>query len=1205
MSTNSANASGEGDGQASRLTVSQFFVRKRPIAWVALLATLLWGVYAYLAMPQRQDPVIPVRTGAVVSFYPGADAKKVELELTRKIERKLAESPSVENIHSLSSQGLSIVYVELSEHEKNAESVWQDLRGKLDSLTDLPTIGEYRIKPYLDKDFGETVAVMLTVASPKVSDLEISLRAGSIREAIAAARQTLAAADARSNRHSGVLVYPSSFARSAVVRLGRSLLRALEEADMIRDGRIVEAPGAICIDFELLRSRPDLERAVARWQTENLAAGESHPDVWAGVIVKDLAELPGALRLAARDKYTYRELREFADRIQDKLKRMPTIGKVEQIGAQQEQVTLYYSDERFAQFDLRPQDVLDRLRARNTNLPGGRVELPSLNIVVRPTGELTPGTDLGGVVMDLSADGYPFYLRDMVDITRGYADPPGVMCFRTRKSDVPNDATTQPAAIQTTRAITLAIRQVKGTHIADFDRDLQSALDAAAPSLPDDLAIERTSDEPAEVRQKIRDFDRNLIEALLIVVAVAVIFMEWRSAILVAVAIPVTVAMTLGICQLIGVDLQQVSIASLIIALGLLVDDPVVAADAINRELAAGVKRNRAAWLGPQKLARAILFATLTNIVAFLPLLLVEGKVGDFIWSLPVVVTASLVSSRIVSMTFMPLLGYYVLRGQKGLEAQLGTGRRKRNFAYYYNGFTEWTLNHKAISLTVCIVVLAGCCAAAPLIGSAFFPRDLHSTFSVNVYLPEGSPIRQTREETFRTIHAIEQVAGKDVGSYTSFVGAGGPRFWLSVVPEPRADAYAQILVHTRDESATPDIVERLKRELPRLSSRARITIEQLETGPPVGVPIQVRVFGPDDETLRQLAEQIKAKLRSIPGTDNIHDDWDPKVFQIGLQIDPDRANITGITNADVAAVVNAGLSGHTATAIRDDDRLIPVNVRLRPEERSSVADISSLSAISGLNGSRVPVRQIGSWDSRMVCPNIRRRQHERCITVKADTVAGVLPSAVVRVLDRQLQQGRLPPGYRYEFGGEEYEQRKGFAAVRKALIVSLVAIYLVLVWQFNSVTKPLIVFAAVPFGIAGGLMGLLFFGAPFGFMAFLGVASLAGVIVSHIIVLFDYIEEMRERGEPLHRAVIDAALVRLRPVLVTVLATVGGLVPLAFEGGPLWRPMCYVLIVGLLAATLVTKVIVPVLYVLFVENLRLIRWETPARAEMAMAADR
>jgi multidrug efflux pump subunit AcrB len=494
--------------------------------------------------------------------------------------------------------------------------------------------------------------------------------------------------------------------------------------------------------------------------------------------------------------------------------------------------------------------------------------------------------------------------------------------------------------------------------------------------------------------------------------------------------------MTLAVCQLVGIDLQQVSIAAMIIALGLLVDDPVVAGDAINRELAHGQPRDVAAWLGPQKVARAILYATVTNCVAFLPLLLVKGRVGDFIYSLPVVVTASLVSSRIVSMTFMPLLGYYVLKGQKGFEAAPGDGGGGPWFARAYRRFSAWCLRHKAATFTVCVVFLVGGLATLPLVGTAFFPKDLHQVFTVNVHLAEGTPIRQTRDETLRVIGEIERLAGDDIRAYTTFVGQGGPRFWLSIVPEQRADNYAQILVHTVSKHATADVVRRLKRDLPLAVPAARVTIEQLETGPPIGVPIQIQLYGDDLEPLRRIAADVRRQLEAIPGTDNIHDDWDSEVFQVAVTVNPDKANLTGITNQDVAMLLYTGLSGTAPTYLRDHDRLIPITFRLRSDERTRIDEVTNLEAVSSLTNARVPISQIAEFSTKLVAPKIRRRDHQRCITLKCDTVPGVLASGVVRQMQERLREraATWPAGYRFAFGGEHEEQTKGFDAVTLAL---------------------------------------------------------------------------------------------------------------------------------------------------------------------------
>jgi len=1179
---------------SARLTISQFFVYKRPIAWTLLVATVAWGGYAYLVMPQRQDPQIQVRTGLVLTSYPGASAVEVEQELSRKVEKKLAENPAVEHVRSISRQGLSVVFVDLYDTIKDAEPVWQDLDNKLAAMTDLPTSGDQPLRPLLDKDFGDTVAVMLTVSSPPVSDFEVERRAEVIARRLAVARDARPPG-LRDRRMSGVVIHPRGLDAALVERLARSALQVLSERGVAEDGQYVGMLGAGAIDF---RRPPGVDEARVRhelslWDRGAVGAGLGHPDVWPGVAVGPLGELAGELKLRCQQepggvaRYTYEELRRFADMIQDRLRQSPRVGKIEQLGVVDEAVYLYMSGRRVGSSELDLDLLAKRLAQRNVDVPGGTFELSDQSLTVKPTGKLGGSADLGDIVVGMH-DGSPVYLRDLAEVVRGYEDPPRKLNFRTVKADA--------GPLTTTRAITLAVRHVKGTQVQEFSHDVDAALDSLAGLLPDDLGVERTSNEPEQVRLKIDEFVDCLVEAIVIVVVVALLFMEWRSAMLVALSIPITVAMTLGMCAALGIDIQQVSIAALVIALGLLVDDPVVAGDAINRELAHGARRDVAAWLGPQKLARAIMYATITNCVAFLPLLLVHGATGEFIYSLPVVVTASLVASRVASMTFIPLLGYYLLRGQHGLEAGLnGTGLGAR-FARLYNGFSELCMEHKWTSLGAFLIVAGAAVSLVPLIGTSFFPKDLQPVFTVDLFLPEGTPLRQTKAEALRAVAEIDRVIGRDVTSYTTFVGAGGPRFWLSIVPEQEAAAYAQVMVHARDRRRTAALAEQLRRDLPPRIAAARVRVNQLETGPPIGVPVQVRVSGPDLATLRHLGDQVKELLREFPGTTVIHDDWDPEILRLGLKVDPERANLTGVTNQAVAKVMNGALSGVSATSIRVRDRLIPVVLKLRPDERSRLDDLRTLSVPAGGGTLRVPLDQIAVFHPEAVAPKVARRDHERCLTVKCDTVPGVLPSRVVEYVQTALAAASKgwPAGYHFTFGGEKEEQAKGFASMRVAMVASLLAIYLALVVQFNSLTKPMLVYAAVPFGMAGGLTGLLLFNVPLGFMALLGLSSLAGVIISHVIVLFEYIEEAHERGEPLRRAVIDAALVRLRPVLVTVLATVGGLIPLARRGGPLWEPLCYVQIVGLLTATLVTLVIVPILYVLFVEDLRLIRWSPP-----------
>jgi multidrug efflux pump subunit AcrB len=668
--------------------------------------------------------------------------------------------------------------------------------------------------------------------------------------------------------------------------------------------------------------------------------------------------------------------------------------------------------------------------------------------------------------------------------------------------------------------------------------------------------------------------------------------------------------MTFGMMAVLGIDLQQISIGTLIIALGLLVDDPVVAGDAIKRDLALGHPRLIGAWLGPTKLATAILYATVTNIVAYLPFLLLSGDTGRFLYSLPVVLTCSLVASRLVSMTFIPLLGYYILRPKA--EPSMAE-RRQQGFAALYYKVGAWSIRHRWAVLASSLLILALGAFFNAQLKTQFFPKDLSYLSYVDVWLPEDAEITATdaaaqRAEAIIRDIAAQQEAAHPAGhsqprqllrSLTTFVGGGGPRFWFSVSPELEQLNYAQIIIQVADKHATAHLVEAWQQALSAGVMGARVDVRQLESGAAVGIPVAVRLSGEDLPTLRTLASQVQDIFHAIPLADRVRDDWGQDSFAIQLRIDPDRANLAGLSNFDVAAASVTGLSGFTVTTLREGDRQIPVVARLRMDERAQLEDIKNLYVYASQGTQRVPLEQIATLEYQMHPEKLRHRNHFRTITVACFPVAGALPSQVLQAARPQLQAlaRTLPPGYRMETGGEEEEQVKGFTELAIILGISVAAIFLALVFQFKHAVKPFIVFAAIPYGIVGAMAALWVLSIPFGFMAFLGIVSLVGVIVSHVIVLFDFIEERHAEGEPLQEALLDAGIVRLRPVMITVGATVIALFPLALHGGPLWEPLCYAQIGGLSIATFVTLLLVPVLYAIVVLDLKLVRWETPAGA--------
>jgi multidrug efflux pump subunit AcrB len=465
------------------------------------------------------------------------------------------------------------------------------------------------------------------------------------------------------------------------------------------------------------------------------------------------------------------------------------------------------------------------------------------------------------------------------------------------------------------------------------------------------------------------------------------------------------------------------------------------------------------------------------------------------------------------------------------------------------------------------------------------------------VWLPEDAPVAATREKADEVEHLIRDVAGSKLKSVTTFVGGGSPRFWFSISPEQRQSNYAQLIIRLNDKHDTAHVVRPLQAALSSRIAGARVDVQEIESGPAVGMPIAIRVSGEDIGVLRGIAVKLQDILKRQPNTERLRDNWGTDNFTVKLSVDPDRAAAAGVTNQDVAASTGTALAGSRVGALQEGDHQLPIALRLRASERQRLSDVDNLYVYSGRDPNvKVPLRQISELDFGGATAKILRRNHVRTITVGAYPTAGSLPSEVLSRIQPELRklEAELPPGYSLEIGGEQHEQQKSFKELVVVLVISVLAIFLALVFQFKSTTKPLVVFAAIPFGVVAALLSLRVMGSAFGFMAFLGIISLIGVIVSHVIVLFDYIEEEHERGAPLQEALIDAGVMRMRPVLVTVGATVLGLVPLAMHGGPLWEPLCWVQIGGLTFATIVTLVIVPILYAIFVLDLKLIRWAKP-----------
>ena len=1171
---------------------ARFFVEHPHISWVLLIGTVAWGFYGYTRMPQRKDPDIPPKAAMVETPWPGASAEKVEELVTKNIEKVIASNAKISMIESISRSSESVITFSINDelNTKDVSQVLDDIGGRLAAIRNLP---EGAGPIHYERDFGDVATLMLTVASPKADGAELDVRAMKIREAI----ESIRPAGSREGRASLLVCFPQR-ENYRLTRLGATkFIEYLKTADSSLDPRLIDGAGCVGADIRGSQTDQQIFAWLSAFMRGYYPQQQWEPDVWAPFIVRDLAGIRAKLATVAGEKYSYRELDDFTDVMEKALLATgrkdvdaPLVAKVTRSGILPERIYVIYSQERLASYGIKTGTLSNILKGRNLTMGGGEFDAGGKSVLINPSGEFHSEREIGDVIVGATAYGTPLYLRDVADIVRSYDTPAHYLNFYSWPD--------KNGRWQRSRAVTVSVQMGSGQQIENFARQVDVTLKDLKSRLPKDLIVEGTSDQPRQVEENVHLFMTSLYEAVGLVILVSLIgFWEWRSALLIALSIPLTLLMTFGMMHMLGLDLQQVSIATLIIALGLLVDDPVVAGDAIKRELANGTARRVAAWLGPTKLATAILYATVTNIVAYLPFLMLTGSMGQFLYALPVVMTCSLVASRIVSMTFIPLLGGYILRGRKERSIE---ERRTQGFASFYYRVGKWAIEHRWVVLAGAAVVLAAGGAVGSGLKKQFMPKDLSQLAFIDVFLPEDSSLSSTGEVVTRVEKIVEDVSAAQkirVDAMSSFVGGSAPRFWYSLAPDAPHANYAQVVMLFEDKHQTRKLLPYIQRRVSREIAGARIDVRQLENGDSVGLPVAIRISGEDAGTLRATAERVEKIFRDIPLATRVRDNWGEDRFNVELKVDADRANLAGLTNRDVANSSSTAINGTSLTTLREGDKQIPVVARLRTDELAGLNEMPNLYVYSGTGDQKVPLRQIARLDYNFRSEVIRRRNQFRTITVSAVPQEGVLASEVMALARPALTSlsVSLPPGYKLEIGGEEEKQVDGFSNLATVLLISVAAIFLALTFQFKNAIKPFIVFAAVPFGATGALVALWTMGAPFGFMGFLGVISLVGVIVSHIIVVFDFIEERHAEGEPFEQAVLDAGIMRLRPVLITVGATVFGLFPLAVHGGPLWEPLCYAQIGGLTAATFITLLLVPVFYAICVLDLKIVKWDGPA----------
>src|SRR5215469_9250716 len=802
-----------------RHNIARYFTEHRQVGLILLLATSVWGFFGYHNMPKRKDPDIPVRVASAQCNWPGATAEQVEQLITRPIEQTVAlnstlkpPSPSDFGIRSLSFPGLSVVYIQLDDGVKDKEKQFADINLKLNQLN-LP-MGAGPIQ--FNSNFGDTAALMLTVASPMVGPTEVSLRAIAIRKAIERTRAELPR-NAPQPRVSVIYAFPLSVAPGPVRSAYEAIATIASHNETLTDLHFFEGPGYVGLDASTKLDDETIRQRGEQLIQSNLHRSELHPDAWRPAIIRNPADTEARFEQVAGPKYSYHDLDNYTDLMQRTLQGVPETSRVQRAAVLPETIYLDYSQERLAQYGYDPSKLKDILGAQNITLPAGSLSVGTKDLMINPSGLFPDAQAIGNVIIGKSASNSPVYLRDLVDISRAYQSPPTYLNFLMLRD--------KDGKWVRSRAVTLAVYMRAGQQINLFGQHVTEKMDALKPYLPDDLIVVHTSDQVVQVKEQIDLFMDALYEAIALVVIVSLIgFWEWRSAVLMALSIPVTLAMTFGIIYVLGIDIQQVSVASLIIALGLLVDDPVVAGDSIKRMLSEGQPRIVAPWLGPTKIATAIMYATITNIVAYLPFLLVTGNTGEFLYSLPIVMTCALIASRLASMTFIPLLAYYILRPDKKPEAPIEE-RRTKGFTGQYARAAKFAIEHRWKVVFASLVFIAISLILFKQLKTSFFPDDVQYLSYADVWLPNDANFDATNQAARQVEKVIREQAdvwGKQhpdkdgkpsqiLRYVTTWVGGGSPRFWFSLSPQSQQLNYAEVLIELDNKDITPAFVDQVQ----------------------------------------------------------------------------------------------------------------------------------------------------------------------------------------------------------------------------------------------------------------------------------------------------------------------------------------------------------------------------------------------------------
>ncbi len=963
-------------------------------------------------------------------------------------------------------------------------------------------------------------------------------------------------------------LWPGAGAQQVEREVTDRIERKLQETPNVDFLQSYSRPGESMIFFNIRDSAP-AGAVPPTWYQVRKRVGDMASELPKGVVGPsfndEFGDVYTNIYALEGDGYSFAELRDYADQLREELLRVPGVAKVDYFGDQTQVIHVEISNRKLATLGLTPADIEAVLRAQNAVAAAGSYDTASDHVTLRGSGQFHTVKSLEEVTF--RADGRLLRLGDIAHIYRGYQDPPQ-----------------QQMRFEGRPVLGIGVTMQAGGNVIQLSKRLRTTMAALQQRLPAGLMLHTVTDGGVAVAQSIDDFQTAVGEAIAIVLAVSLLTLGLRTGMVVVISIPLVLAATAFLMWLFGIGLHKVSLGTLVLALGLLVDDAIIAVEMMAVKLEQGFDRMKAAAFTYTSTAFPMLTGTLVTVAGFLPIALAKSSTGEYTRSIFQVAAIALLSSWIAAVVVIPYLGHRMLPEAGSSGSAHGKSARDVYDTPFYTRLREiirWCVSRRARVLIAAAGLFVLALAAFRLISQQFFPSSSRPELMVDLRLPEGASFEATLAAAKRMERFLE--SRKGIANYVSYVGTGSPRFYLPLDQQLPQRNFAQFVVTAKSVPARERLRAVLISELASAFPDVQGRVTRLENGPPVGFPVQFRVSGDSIAKVRGIAAQVADVVRSDPRTTDVQYDWDgPASKNVRLQVDQAKARLLGVSSDELAQFLDMSLSGYTATYYREGDKLIAVDLRAPRAERASLDSLSSL-MIPTAAGRSVPLTQLATPVYGLEYGVIWERNRQPTVTVRADTVGGAQGIDVTKAIDTRLAglRARLPLGYRIEVGGAVENNAKAQASINAQMPVLLLAVFTLLMVQLQSFSRTFMVLLTAPLGLIGVAVALLLFHKPFGFVAMLGTIAMLGIIMRNSVILMDQIDRDIRDGADSLQAIISATVRRFRPITLTAAAAVLALIPLVPDA--FFGPMAVALMGGITVATALTLFFLPALYAAWV----------------------